>query len=283
MSAPKKEHPLYTIITVTKNNFEGLKKTAASIDKQNFDRYEWLVIDGESTDGSVDFLRDRRSETRSEKFPFRFISEADEGIYDAMNKGIEDAQGRFLLFLNAGDQLASEKILETLAPYADKLPDFIYGDALEPTGNRMVHKYAKPYKDMPWGMITHHQAMLYNRLRVRDLKMHYSMLYDIASDYDFTLRFLRHAKKILYAPMPICIFEQGGISQKDAKKGRREQLIIRDQQGIVSMQVNVMIYTVQALSQMLFRLSPALHRSLREMIRGKKRKNKKAPPKKTQK
>ena len=74
MCALKKHFPVFTIITITLNNFSGLQKTYESIQKQTFEDYEWLVIDGGSTDGTVDFLRDRRSATRSALNPFRFIS-----------------------------------------------------------------------------------------------------------------------------------------------------------------------------------------------------------------
>ncbi len=242
--------PIFTIITVTLNNFEGLKKTESSIDKQTFKDFEWVVIDGESTDGTIEHLRKRRSETRTEQYPFRFVSEKDEGLYDAMNSGIENANGHYLLFLNAGDELAAVDTLKILAPLTEKKPEFIYGDALEPSKgkNTPIYKKARRYKEIAWGMITHHQAMLYRRHTLRDFKIRYSLIYDIASDYDFTTRFLLKAKKITYLPKPICIFEQGGISQKNASLGRKEQFIIREKLDMVSPVFNLWILIVQALS-----------------------------------
>lgn len=269
MNNPKKTYPLFTIVTITRNNYGGLQKTFKSLEKQTFKDYQWLVIDGASTDETLQFLKKRRSETRMDQFPFSFFSEHDEGIYDAMNIGIEHANGRFLLFLNAGDELASDDILEKLSPYAAKKPDFIYGDALEPVKGQpqAAYKHARRYKELKWGMITHHQAMLYNRYTVRDFKIRYSLLYDIASDYDFTARFLLKAKKILYIPTPICIFEQGGVSQKNARLGRKEQFIIREKLRMVGQVENLWILTVQSLSWALFRLSPSLYRLLKSSVR----------------
>tara|TARA_R110001592_G_scaffold144484_4_gene367665 strand:- start:34526 stop:35353 length:828 start_codon:yes stop_codon:yes gene_type:complete len=268
MCALKKHFPVFTIITITLNNFSGLQKTYESIQKQTFEDYEWLVIDGGSTDGTVDFLRDRRSATRSALNPFRFISGKDQGIYDAMNIGIAEANGQYLLFLNAGDALASPDILTLIHPFTEKKPQFIYGDALEPrkNGQTPIYKKARRYKDLVWGMITHHQAMLYRRHTARDFKIHYSLLYDIASDYEFTVRFLLKAKKILYIPKPICIFEQGGISQKNAALGRKEQYIIRENLDMVSQPKNLWILLVQALSWRLRTLSPSLYRSVKSII-----------------
>ncbi len=227
------------------------------------------MIDGKSTDETLDFLKKHRSNTRTESFPFTFVSEHDEGIYDAMNTGIEHANGRFLLFLNAGDELASDDILEKLAPYAAKKPDFIYGDALEPVkdGAPPIYKQARRYKALRWGMITHHQAMLYNRYTVRDFKIRYSLLYKIASDYDFTTRFLLKAKKILYIPTPICIFEQGGVSQQNAGLGRKEQFIIRERLDMVGTAENLWILCVQRLSWSLSKLSPPIYRLLKSSVR----------------
>jgi len=269
MSIVKKHFPVFTIVTVTLNNYAGLQKTYNSIESQDFEDFEWIVIDGGSTDETVEFLRAKRSATRTALNPFRFVSESDEGIYDAMNTGIKEARGRYILFLNAGDQLASSDILSVIAPFTEKKPAFIYGDSLEPPIKKEqehIYKKARRYKDLKWGMITHHQAMIYNRLVIRDHKLHYSLLYEIASDYDFTLRFLQKSKKMLYIPRPICIFEQGGISQQKASKGRYEQYLIRENLEIVSQTQNLWIGFIQILSWRLKTISPPLYRFLKSLI-----------------
>lgn len=263
-----KHFPLFSIVTITKDNCDGLKKTMHSVDAQTFTDFEWIVIDGKSTDGTLDILRERRSETRTAQNPFRFISEYDEGIYDAMNTGISEARGHYILFLNAGDELASPDILEIIEPCAVKKPEFIYGDALEPLKNGKAElKSARRYKELPWGMITHHQAMFYRRHSIRDFKISYSLLYDVAADYDFTVRFLLHAKKIRYIPKPICIFEQGGLSQKQAAKGRREQYIIREKLDMLPVHKNLWILFVQTLIWNIRRFAPPLYWALRKAKR----------------
>lgn len=265
----KQQFPLFSVITITLNNIEGLKKTEKSINKQSFKDAEWIVIDGESSDGTTEHLRKRRSERRREDYPFQFISEKDDGLYDAMNKGIEAARGHYMIFLNAGDEFAASDTLEIIAPHTKKKPDFIYGDALEPQAktDQKIYKTARRYKELAWGMITHHQSMLYRRHTVRDFKIHYSLLYDIAADYDFTARFLLKAKKIVYIPKPICIFEQGGISQKNASLGRKEQYMIREKLEMVSPQENIWIITLQTATWYFKTFCPWGYHALKSMLK----------------
>ena len=250
------------------NNFSGLQNTYKSIEKQSLTDYEWVIIDGASTDGTIDFLRQQRSATRTNQYPTTFISEADQGIYDAMNTGISKAKGNYLLFLNAGDKLASKDTLEIITKHTKDKPDFIYGDSLEPQTppKKPLYKPANSHKDINLGMFTHHQAMLYNRLKVRDNKMHYSLLYKIASDYDFTARFLQKFNKIIYIEKPICIFEQGGISQIQASLGRKEQYIIRENLEMISQPKNLWILIVQSISWKLKKFSPALYNALKSLM-----------------
>lgn len=261
--SPKK-YPLFSIVTITLNNYQGLLKTAKSVDNQTYQDFEWLVIDGNSTDESLSFLKEKRSKERTQQYPFTFYSQEDEGIYDAMNIGISKAKGKYILFLNAGDELADDSVLEKIAPYAAKKPDFIYGDALELNDKGQdSYKKARRYKDIKWGMFTHHQAMFYNRLLIRDRKMHYSLLYRIASDYDFTIRFLKVSKKSMYFPHAICIFEQGGISQKQASLGRKEQYLIREHLDITPIALNLFIMLSQAISFTIRSKLPWLYHLLR--------------------
>lgn len=240
--------PLFSIITITRNNLDGLKRTQQSLAAQSFRGFEWIVIDGNSTDGTKDHLQSLNAVT---------VSEPDGGIYDAMNKGIDRANGDYLLFLNAGDTLADIDILATLEKAAADAPDFIYGDALETNG---LYKKARSHERIDWGMITHHQAMLYRRDIAGGLR--YDPMLKIAADYGFTVSFLRHARNVHYIPCALCIFEDGGVSQKNRKLGRREQFLIRAANGISPVR-NAMIYGVQTLSTALRERFPELYFRLR--------------------
>lgn len=99
-----------SIITINFNNAEGLRKTMESVLSQTFKNFEYVVVDGASTDSSVDIIR--ASALQAEGLNLTWISEPDKGIYNAMNKGIRMASGEYLLFLNSGDFLISEDVLE---------------------------------------------------------------------------------------------------------------------------------------------------------------------------
>ena len=155
------------------------------------------------------------------------------------------------------DQFAAPDTLEKIQPaIAETKPDFIYGDALEEN----FYKYSRPHKKTWQGMFTHHQAMLYRRTALGDLR--YDLRYKIAADYDFTIRFLQRAENILYCPFPICLFENGGISQLEALRGRREQFYIRKEAG-QNLPGNIFIFAAQTLNLFLRRKCPRLYRFLK--------------------
>lgn len=239
----------FSIITITRNNLCGLQATADSLHVQTCRDFEWIVIDGDSSDGTKDYLRILSAQS---------VSEPDKGIYDAMNKGIDRASGDYLLFLNAGDTLASPETLEKIAAQSPG-QDFIFGDALE----NGEYKSARPYPKILYGMITHHQAMFYRRAALGNL--HYDTGYKIAADYKFTVLFARQSKSALHCPFPVCTFEPGGLSQTQTRQGRIEQFLIRKELKTCPPMQNSGIYMAQAAVMTLRRLSPKLYWKIRHL------------------
>lgn len=187
----------FSIITITKDNEIGFQKTKQSIESQSFLDFEWVVIDGDI--------------------------EPDNGIYDAMNKGLNRAVGDHVIFMNAGDVFADENTLEYISKYD---ADFIYGDAIE---NDFI-KRAKHVSKIKSGMITHHQSMIYKRDVIGDLR--FDETYSYAADYKFTLEFLNLSNSIYYINHPLCVFEMGGVSQQNAKASRHQEIQIRKELNI---------------------------------------------------
>lgn len=116
--------PLVSIITVNLNNFVGLKKTMTSVFEQTWQEFEYLVIDGGSTDGSKEYIGQQ-----NEKLDY-WISEPDSGIYNAMNKGIDKAAGEYLLFLNSGDFLWKNEVLDSISKTLLGGKDLYYGNIM---------------------------------------------------------------------------------------------------------------------------------------------------------
>lgn len=247
----------FSIITVCRNHLDGLKKTKKSLESQTFQGFEWVVIDGASTDGSIDFLRQNP--------PHTLFSEPDSGPYDAMNKGIACAKGDYYLFLNAGDMLASDDILALLDAHLTNNPDFLYGDSFEENQGKKHYKIARSHRRAILGMFTHHQAMIYKAELLDHLR--YDTRYKIAADYDFTLRYLQKCEHIIRLRKPICIFEQGGLSQNQAKLGRREQRKIRRELKICYPLTNNLIMFAQKLNLGFRHFTPWLYWPLKRAFR----------------
>ncbi len=250
--------PFFSIITVTRNNIKGLKKTAESLTNQTFHDYQWIIIDGASSDSTFAYLKDLTALT---------ISEPDSGIYDAMNKGMRYASGHYVIFMNAGDCFAYTTTLEHIySSLGNPYPDFVYGDSIESSSSHNFYKPARHYKTIDYGMITHHQAMLYKRNKISDLS--YNLNYQISADYAFTRTFIQKSSSIQYLPFAFCFFELGGISQRKAWQGRLEQCSIRKIGGVPILK-NTMIFILQAISWQIRHYFPNFYASMREsLLRG---------------
>lgn len=206
---------MINIITINWNNVSGLHKTITSLRSQSLNKSEWkfTVIDGLSTDGSVELLIDNRD------FIDTLLVEKDHGVYDAMNKGIEEvSSGDYFLFLNSGDALATEDILEKLN--RDVLgthgtADIIYGDKIDINGN-LVKAYFP--ESMKYGIINAcHQCILYKKMNIR-----YDLQYLLFSDLDFTINYYKQGAKFHYSNRPIAIYEGGGLSSIHKWKTKKE-------------------------------------------------------------
>lgn len=250
---------LLSVITITKDNLAGLKDTWHSLKEQkNFIDYEWLIIDGASTDGTLAWLKDIPKAD--------WHSAPDNGIYDAMNKGLERAQGTWVLFLNAGDTLADPQTLAKMSVFIlqHKDVDFVYGDALEGTDkNAPFYKSARPIHTIVQGMPTHHQAMLYRRSALYPLR--YDMRWRVAADYDLTARFILKIgyDRATYFQIPVCFFASGGLSQKEAVLGRFEENAIRKNLNLIGPFGRFLIRLRQSLTLALRRTFPAVYFWLR--------------------
>jgi putative colanic acid biosynthesis glycosyltransferase len=219
---------LFSIITINYNNLEGLKSTFNSVINQNFERYEYIIIDGKSDDGSNDFLNTINSDEL-----VSVVSEQDKGIYDAMNKGIASSIGKYVIFMNSGDCFAHNEILQELTLKIERLdsyPKYIYGDTYEKEliSKKLHYKKAKNHGKYWYGMFAHHQSMVFSNDIIKENKLTFNLNYALSADWDFVLRFLRLIKEedIVYSNNVISIFELGGFSSNFVK-GIKEQYSIR--------------------------------------------------------
>ena len=212
---------LFSIITVTYNAEQVLPPTLKSVNEQSFRDFEYLVIDGASTDATLQLVNDAAITGTV------VWSEPDKGLYDAMNKAIDRARGQYLIFLNAGDAFASPEALALIARYAKDSPDVIYGQTQLVDSNRQVvgmrhltapqHLDWKSFKD---GMLVCHQAFIARR----ELCPHYDMSYRFSADYDWCIKVLRKSDKTAYAgDQPIISFLTDGLTTQNHKRSLKER------------------------------------------------------------
>lgn len=213
-----------SVITVCLNDRKGLENTFASISVQDVDSFEWWVIDGHSSDGTVEWLRENH------RLKGGWISEPDNGIYDAMNKGIEAAAGEYLLFINSGDTFARSDVISKLVHTIDREnvpPDFVFGDSLDIDGQGTpYYRKARPVSHIKVGMITRHQAMLYRRELI--VNEPYPSNYRLSGDYALTASVLmKEGVKVLQVDFPVCRFSLGGAHDTHRIEALREDFEIR--------------------------------------------------------
>lgn len=196
------------IITITRNDLDGLRRTVASIDTQTVRPDEHWIIDGASTDGTRDFL------ASLPPHPGRhFISEPDAGIYDAMNKGVASASTDFVWFLNSGDICAGPDVVATVIAELNRRPDLdgIYGKLWfqTPYGLRSIGRPAAA-GDFRYGMAAGHPALVYRRTHL--VSMPYSTRHRIISDWLLTRHLFEAGLSFAYIDHHLSIFDTNGIS-----------------------------------------------------------------------
>jgi len=201
--------PLITVITVVYNGAKHLEETIKSVLNQTYPNVEYIIIDGGSTDGTLDIIK-----KYEDKIDY-WVSEPDEGIYDAMNKGILTALGKGLLFLNSGDKFLSKNCFNDL-----KIPAFLYCTYYIRIGNKLLKKVISKPRNYKFGLPVPHQAILFENRRI-----FYNTSYKLAADYDY---FLKHGynNKLPFIKGSMVFYDNFGISSKEIMVRDKELLKI---------------------------------------------------------
>lgn len=251
---------LVSIITIVKNDLAGLVRTVDSVNNQTCDNYQYIIIDGLSSDGSSEYAKSLSDNK------VQVICGKDNGIYDAMNKGLSAARGRFVVFLNAGDTFVDNNTLRDLEPYLDKsYCDLVYGDSLEEiSGNVIRKKTALGHKNIKYGMFCCHQSVYYRRETIG--AMQYNTNYKISGDYEFTARFLSKAKKINRVPFALCVFNLSGASNKHKQIGVAENLEIQKKVLKISLTRRYFNKVIYKIASFLCENLPFIYRMIRDSI-----------------
>lgn len=206
--------PKLSIITINYNNSPGLEKTIKSVLKQSFLDYEYIVIDGGSTDESLQVLNNYNNKLSI------WVSEKDTGIYNAMNKGILKCQGEYCLFLNSGDWLKDARVLQKVFS-TPAVADIIYGDMIIDWGKGKLRLGTMPnqislyqmYTDTLWHPVT------FIKKRLFSLYGPYDETFKLVGDYEFFFRTIIDKKVTTqHLHLPISVFATNGLSSLPENK-----------------------------------------------------------------
>lgn len=196
---------VFSIITCTYNAESVLQRTLDSVLEQTYSHVEHIIVDGASTDATLNMVEAYRQKSDAEDWchEVRVKSEPDRGLYDAMNKGIQRATGQYVLFLNAGDTFPSADTLELVAESVgegEEPPAVLYGDTdvVDNDGHFLRHRRLSPPRRLTWrsfrkGMLVCHQAF-YARTDLAKVTP-YDLHYRFSADVDWCIRIMRLARR----------------------------------------------------------------------------------------
>lgn len=208
-----------SIITVVYNAVDLLEGTMNSVFNQTSDRIEYIIIDGASTDGTLELIK-----ANADKID-KWLSEPDRGLYDAMNKGLDLATGDFVWFMNAGDRLFSDTTVETLLSSVREDTDVLYGEVMlvDEERNHLGTRSELTTQKLPpdlnqdslkFGMCVCHQAFLPRK----NIAPHYA-LNNLSADIEWVILCLRKARSTQATGKVLAEYLMGGLSKKQHRAG----------------------------------------------------------------
>lgn len=231
---------LFSIITVCYNAENEINRTIESVLSQTYTNYEYLIIDGKSRDTTVQIAESYKSSFDKINIHYTIVSEKDSGIYDAMNKGIRLSKGKWVQFLNAGDYLCKEDVLEKVEPYCDESKsDVVYGDVIYEKNfyETKFYRYQKCYELAELAELAEFRMPFCHQSTFTSTKiLHnhgFSKAYKVCADHDLYLKLYNLDARFKYIPIPVSIFSIGGISTTNILRLRKEVLQINKDQGII--------------------------------------------------
>jgi len=223
--------PLVSVITAVRNGEKHLTDTVESIIAQTYSRWEYLVIDGGSTDRTVDIIRSYQA-----KLAY-WSSEPDAGISDAFNKGIGRAKGDYILFLNSDDLLAGPDAIATVVGVATAtgMPALVYGDCMVVSREGLQPVYTVSRQFSPssflWGHAPPHPSMFFHRSYFERYGL-YDVTFKIAMDLELLARGIMQ-ERVVHVPSVVTKMREGGISMRSQSLSIQETVHALAKNGLI--------------------------------------------------
>jgi len=229
--------PKLSVITVVYNGIAAIERTMLSVLNQTYLNIEYILIDGLSADGTLEVIKKYQDR-------IKLISEKDEGIYDAMNKGLAMATGDYVLFMNAGDEIYAPDSVTKVFDTADDA-DIYYGETemIDDSGQSLGRRRHKAPEIFTWrsfkyGMNVSHQAIYIKRV----LTAPYDRQYHLSADIDWIIRSAKKAKKIVKVDGYVAKYLVGGMSKQKHRHSLQERFdIMKRYYGLVPTMFNHLV------------------------------------------
>ncbi len=200
--------PLISIITICFNSEKTIRKTIESVLNQTYSKIEYILVDGKSTDGTVEIIKEYEPQFKEKGILYRYISEPDNGIYDAMNKGIRLAAGEWLGIMNSDDWYDCDALNEEIASMLTDDTDLLYGYVKEYRNNIATHQGVAFNTALPHGTMCHQGIIYRKQLHIKF--GYYLTSYKICSDYLFLASCYKGNAKFKFSNKLIAHFRHGG-------------------------------------------------------------------------
>jgi len=225
-------NPLISIITVCFNSEKSIRSTIESILNQTYTNIEYVIVDGNSSDKTVEIITSYKTAFMNKGISYKWVSEPDMGIYDAMNKGTSMAAGEYINVIGSDDWFELNT-MEIIANSASEISaDYFHGDIKVYSSSKKFLKVRKAgsRKDMIKEMSFFHPSSFIKKAVIDDMRG-YSMHYTICSDYDLILRILNKNYVVHHVDKILANVSYGGVSTSEVQKALSESHIIRVKNG----------------------------------------------------
>lgn len=240
--------PKVSIITISFNAADVIEKTILSVINQSYKNIEYIIIDGGSTDGTINIIKKYTS-----KITY-WCSELDKGIYDAMNKGIKKATGEWINFMNAGDSFFQNDTIELFINQIPPDTDIAYGDTMLNLSIGDYIEKPKPLDQIINGMVFGHQAT-FIRTELHK-KYPFDRNYRSSGDYNFFYNVFIHKHRFSYIPMIVVNYEgENGISARNQLLSQKENASIQGKDKKILWRISYLILKIKLLIKSLLPLT----------------------------
>ena len=243
---------IISLITVTFNSAKTLRCTIQSVISQSYSNIEYIIVDGGSRDETISIIKEYEPRFNGR---LKWISEKDDGIYDAMNKGISLATGDYLCFLNAGDSFHEDDTLQQMVHSisGNELPDVLYGETaiVDKNGHFLrMRRLSAPnvltWKSFKQGMLVCHQAFFAKHTLIEP----YDLNYRFSADFDWCIRIMKKARTLHNTHLTVIDYLDEGMTTRNQKASLKERFRIMCQHyGVMSTVAHHAWFIIRAISK----------------------------------